>query len=126
MGKRLLPALGQEEGSQAETLWPSLGTTVVAGGGSEPSPFIPLLKLPRSHLPVRFNLPWRARSPSAAQDRNHSHGVEVRVPVEMDWSEANETPETWTGPRWTKLPIVERETGVAEISKRAWTLLAKR
>lgn len=74
-------------------------------------------KDPKSHLPVRLTLPWRARSPS---------GVEVRVPMEMDWSGASETPETWTGPRWTKLPMVERETGVAEVSKRAWTLLVKR
>lgn len=41
----------------------------------------------------------------------------------MGWGRASETPETPTRPnepRWTKLPVVEREITFAEVSKRTW------
>ena len=52
----------------------------------------------------------------------------VSVLMEMGWGRASETPETQTGPnepRWTELPVVERETTIAEVSKRTWTLLVR-
>lgn len=46
--------------------------------------------------------------------------------MEMGWGRASETPETQTRPnvpRWAKLPVVERETCIAEVSKKTWPWL---